>query len=257
MQCFDNALAIDAQNFMALYNLGLAEQARGRKEEAYEYLERALSRYNDEDAGFGLLGDLKLQLGMLAGDLGKYQSALDYLVAWQSSNRQSARVGRALYYFGKARHKLGDNRQAMVDLQRALQFNQFDDRAMDLLGTLYFLEGEGAEVALALCRKSVELEPGNLLYRCNLAEVQLQCGMISEARENLHRCLKDQRTRAKALVMLGRSYVREGMPKRAGRWFAKALKHGLLLPQLHEEASRGVREADGPSDIDRRKTWAV
>ncbi len=243
MQSFENALAIDSHNFMALYNLGLAELARGRREEAYDYLEKALLYYNDEDAGFGFLDDLKLQLGMLAGDLGKHRAALDYLEAWQRKNEKTPRAGRTLYHLGKAHHGIGDNRRAMVELQRALQFNEFDDRAMDLLGTLYFREGEGNEIALALCRKSIELEPGNFFYRCNLAEVQLQCGIFPEARENLYRCLKNKRTKGRAQVLLGRSYAREGQHRRAGNWFEKALKDGEMLLELYEEAKRGVREA--------------
>lgn len=225
MQSFENALAIDNKNFMALYNLGLAEQALGRKPKAYEYLEKALFYYNDEDGGIGLLDDLKLQLGMLAGDLDKHWQALDYLKAWQTKNEKTPRAGRVLYHIGKAHHGVGDNRQAMVELQRALQFNEFDDRAMDLLGIVYFREKEGDEIALTLCRKSVELEPGNILYRCNLAEVQLQCGLLSEARENLYRCLKNKKTRMQAQALLGRSYAQEGKHKRAGSWYEKALKH--------------------------------
>jgi len=241
MRHFENALAIDNENFMALYNLGLAEQTRGRKEAAYEYLEKALLHYNDEHdahAGSGMLDDLNLQLGMLAGDLGKHHSALDYLDAWQRNNDKTARAGRVLYHTGKAYHGTGDNRPAMVALQRALQFYEFDDRAMDLLGTVYLREGEGDDIALALCRKSVELEPGNIFYRCNLAEVQVQCGMLSAARENLYRCLKNEKTRAKAQVLLGRSYSREGLHKKAGRWFARALEHDSLLPEFHDEAAR-------------------
>ena len=250
MQSFENALIIDNNNFMALYNLGLAEQARGRKEAAYEYLEKALLHCNDdhnddEHAGSGMLDDLNLQLGMLAGDLGKHHSALDYLDAWQRNNDKTTRAGRVLYHIGKAHHGTGDNRRAMVALQRALQFYEFDDRAMDLLGTVYLREGEGDDIALALCRKSVELEPGNIFYRCNLAEVQVQCGMLSQARENLYRCLKNEKTRAKAQVLLGRSYSREGLHKKAGRWFAKALKHDSLLPEFLDEAGRGMREASG------------
>lgn len=238
MQSFENALHIDSKNFMALYNLGLAEQARGRKLAAYEYLERALSHYDPEDAGLGLLDDLKLQLGMLAGDLEKYQAALDYLQAWLKNNEKTARAGRAFYYIGKAQHGLADNRPAMVALQRALQFYEFDDRAMDLLGSIYLREGEGADIALALCSKSVELEPSNIFYRCNLAEVQVQCGMFAQARENLYRCLKNEKIMAKAQVLLGRSYCHEGLPQRAGRWFEKALKHDSLPPELRAEAER-------------------
>ncbi len=247
MQSFENALVIDKHNFMALYNLGLAEQTRGNKEAAYEFFEKALFNYKDEDkdehAGFGLLDDLKLQLGMLAGDLGKYHSALEYLEAWQKNNKQTVRVGRAFYHTGKAYHGIGDNNRAMSALQRALQFFEFDDRAMDLLGTLYLQEGEGDDIALALCRKSVELEPGNIFYRCNLAAAQVQCGMHSEARENLYRCLKNGRTRAKAQLLLGRSYCREGLHKRAGRWFEKVLKDESVMPELHMEAGIGMGEA--------------
>lgn len=245
MQSFENALRIDHHNFMALYNLGLAEQARGRKEAAYQYLEMALSRYNAEDAGFGLLDDLKLQLGMLACDLGKHQTALDYLEAWRKNNEKTARAGRALYHTGLAYHGLGDNRRAMVALQRALQFHEFDDRAMDLLGSVYLREGEGDDIALTLCRKSVELEPSNIFYRCNLAEVQVQCGMFAQARENLYRCLKNEKTRARAQVLLGRSYCHEGLPKRGRHWFEKALKHDTLSPDLRVEADLGMREASG------------
>ena len=240
MQSFENALAIDSRNFMALYNLGLAEQARDRKEEAYQYFEKAFSQYSAEDGGLELVDELRLQLGILAGDLGKNRQALDYLEAWQKNNVRKPRAGRVLYHIGKACHGAGDNRRAMVELQRALQFNEFDDRAMDLLGVVYLQEGEGDEIALALCRKSAELEPGNIVYRCNLAEVQVQCGLLAEARENLYRCLKNKKTRSKAQVLLGRSYAREGNNNKAAAWFAKALSQGDLPPVLRAEAGQGV-----------------
>ncbi len=246
MQSFDNALALDRRNFMALYNLGLAEQARGRKEEAYGYLTRALRHYNDEDAGIGLLDDLQLQLGILAGDLGQHQTALGYLQAWHARNEKKQQAGRALYPIGQAYHGIGKDRLAMVELQRALQFNEFDDRAMNLLGGVYFREREGDEIALALCRKSVELEPANLLYRCTLAEVQMHCKMMREARENLRRCLKSSKFRGQAQVLLGRSYALEGMSRRAANWFAKALREENCPPALHAEATRGLQGSAGP-----------
>jgi tetratricopeptide (TPR) repeat protein len=245
MQNFENALAIDRQNFMALYNLGLAEQARGRKQPAFEYLEKALVHFHDEDAEPSLLDDLKLQLGMLAGDLGNHVYALDCLEDWQRNNEKTPRAGRVLYHIGKARHGTGDNRRAMIELQRALQFNEFDDRAMDLLGTVYFKEREGDEIALTLCRKAVELEPGNILYRCNLAEVQVQCGMLAEARKNLYRCLKNKRTRGRAQVLLGRSFIQEGVPRKAGIWFERALAQEDLPPEFSEEVERLVRNVGG------------
>lgn len=242
MQSFENALAIDSRNFMALYNLGLAEQGKGRKKEAYQYLEKAVQHYDAEDAEVSMLDDLKLQLGGLACDLGEHRQALEYLLPWQEKNQRTARAGRVHFFIGKACHGLGDNRRAMVELQRALQFNEFDDRAMDLLGKVYFQEGEGDEIALALCQKSVELEPGNLLYRCNLAEVQLRCGKVRQARENLYRCLKSKKSRMKAQLLLGRSFAQEGLHNRAGNWFEKALRQDDGQPEMYAEAKRGLRE---------------
>ncbi len=247
MLSFDNALAIDKDNFMALYNLGLAEQARGRNTEAYHLLERAMLSHHEAVGGedeAGSTEDLNLQLGILAGDIGNHQTALNYLELWQNKQEKTSRAGRALYPIGRACHGTGDNRRAMVELQRALQFNEFDDRAMDLLGTIYFREGEGAEIALALCSKSVELEPGNIMYRAHLAEIQLQCGQVSEARKNLYRCLKNKLTRGKAQVLLARSYLRQGIKKQARAWFAKALQDQALSPELREEAGLGIARID-------------
>ena len=245
MQSFEKALAINAHNFMALYNLGLAEQARGCKTAAYRFFQLAFCHYNKEDADRGLFDDLSLQLGILAGDLEKHQEALQYLETWWENNKNSPRAGKVLYHLGNARYGVGESRQAMVDLQRALQFNEFDDRAMNLLGILYLKENEGNEIALALCRKSVELEPNNTFYRCNLAEVQLQCGMSLVARENLYRCLKNKDSRPKAQLLLGRSYAQEGRERRANIWFEKILKQQSVSTKFAQEVTLEMQKAGG------------
>lgn len=242
MQSFEDALAIDSKNFMALYNLGLAEQRRGRKPEAYAYLEKALENDRADEVAGDSVVDLKFQLGVLAGDLGRHQQALTYFREWRIDNENSPKVGRVLYHLGQAWHGLGDNHRAMIELQRALKFNEYDDRAMALLGNVYFRQGEGDDIALALCQKSVELEPGNVFYRCNLAEVQLKCGMVPEARENLRRCLKNKGVRAKAQILLGRSFIQEGLHKIAKLWLQRAVQQGRSLPEVFAEASSALRE---------------
>jgi cytochrome c-type biogenesis protein CcmH/NrfG len=124
----------------------------------------------------------------------------------------------------------------MAALQKALQFNQFDDRAMNLLGMVYLQEGEGDEIALSLCRKSVELEPSNLVYRVNLAEVQLRCLMVREARGNLYRCLRSRRYKAQAQFLLGKSYRQEGKSAKAEEWLQKVLAEVHGQPELREKA---------------------
>ncbi len=129
MQSFENGLALDDKNFMALYNLGLAEQTRNRKPEALTYLEKALQYSSDEEGGSELVNDLTMQLGVLSCEIGKYEDALSYLVPWQLQNKNVQSAGRVHYYLGETYHGLKDNRKAMESLQRALRFDELDDRA--------------------------------------------------------------------------------------------------------------------------------
>jgi predicted Zn-dependent protease len=98
-----------------------------------------------------------------------------------------------------------------------------EDKAMNLLGRVYLEEREGNEIALSLCRKSVELEPSNLRYVLYLSEVLLQCGQYREARKNLYRCLKSRDCKMEAQQLLGESYAQEGQLRRAESWFKKIM----------------------------------
>ena len=238
--CFNKALQLDPHDFMALYNIGSVEQAAGRPETAYGYLERALSRCNVEASEIETLADLRLQVGVLAGDLGYHQRALEHLLAWKEMHGQGRLGGKVSYYLGRTYFAMGDLAQAMAELQRALQFNEFDDRAMSLLGSVYFQAKQGNDIALALCRKSVELEPGTHAYRQALAEVQIECGMYEEARDNLRRLLARRPWRGNAQFLLGRCCLRQGESREAKRWFAKALLQTGLSDEHSVEASAAI-----------------
>lgn len=241
LQSFANGLAIDGDNFMALYNLGLGEQARNRKAEALAFLEKALHNYSHEEGGTDLVNDLTLQLGILSCELGKYEAALGYLLPWQKDNTKIQSGGRVYYYLGEAYYGLKKNRQAMAALQRALRFDEMDDRAMSLLGRLYLDEGEGDEIALSLCRKSVELEPAKPRYLLYLAEVQLRCGLYQEARENLYRCLKNRDCKIAAQYFLAQSYVFLGQQRRAKNWYAKVLAQADRRQDLYAKAEKELK----------------
>jgi tetratricopeptide (TPR) repeat protein len=242
LQCFENGLAIDGENFMALYNLGLGEQTRNRKAKALEYLEKALRHYTPEEGGTELAGDLTLQLGILSCELGRYEAALAYLVPWQLENNNTQSAGRVHYYLGEAYHGLKNNRKAMESLQRALRFDEFDDRALCLLGRVYLEEREGDAIALSLCRKSVELEPANIRYMLYLAEVLLRCGSLSEGREYLSRCLKNRECKMEAQLLLGESYAQEGLYRRARGRFLKILEQEKPRRDLYVRAEEGLRK---------------
>jgi tetratricopeptide (TPR) repeat protein len=220
--CFEKALDLNENSFMALYNIGLGELNDDRKEEAASYFKRALGCvFGDDSDDQTLKSDLRRHIGILASETGDYQLALDYLVPWREScvsDRQSETV---TFNIGRSYYGLNQNRQAVKWLQRALQNDEFDDRAMHLLGKVYHEEGEGDEIALSLCQKSVELDPNNLLYRLELAHIQIHFGMISEARINLKPCLKNQNLRAEAQLFLVQCCLDMGHHKRALNWFKK------------------------------------
>jgi len=240
MRCFEKALTIENKNFMALYNLGLGEQARDKNKKAYSYLEKALQHYTADDGGKELLDDLKLQLGILSCDIGKYESAETLLLPWFEEKKNNHRAGRVHYYLGKAYHGLKDNQKAMESLQRALRFNEFDDRAMNLLGKVYFEEREGDEIALSLCRKSVEIEPANIIYRQQLARVELRCGILEEARENIRRCLRSKEHKIEAQIDMARSYTQEGQFQKAKIWYRKVLVQENVRKRFFEEANEAL-----------------
>ena len=237
--CFEQALAVDSANFMALYNIGLAEQAGGRQEQAYLYLAKALRHFDGQAGNREVYSELHLQLGILACETGRFQQALEYFYAWR--HRSSGQgPDRACYHAGRAYSGLGDTRQAMTELQRALRFDAVDARAMNLLAQVYFQAGEGDPIALALAEKSVELEPGQKGYRLLLAEIQLRCGMFRQAGENARRCIHVRQFRPKGQLLLAQVHAATGKLSLARRWFRRILGQPDLSPGMYQEAEAGL-----------------
>jgi tetratricopeptide (TPR) repeat protein len=237
--CFEQALAVESANFMALYNIGLAEQAGGRQEQAYLYLAKALGHFDDQAGSREAYSELQMQLGILACETGRFQQALEYFHAWRH-NGSAQGPDRACYHAGRAYSGLGDKRQAMTELQRALRFDEVDARAMNLLAQVYFQAGEGDPIALALAEKSVQLEPGQKGYRLLLAEIQLRCGMFRQAGENARRCIHVRQFRPKGQLLLAQVHAATGRLPLARRWFRRILGQPDLSPGLYQEAEAGL-----------------
>lgn len=222
MTCFENALELNENSFMALYNIGLVELNASRKQAALFYFKRALDCvFEDDFDDHSLKNDLRRQIGILASETGDCQLALDYLIPWRESCVSDRQKDAVAFSIGRSYYDLKQNKHAVEWLQRALRNNEFDDRAMHLLGKVYHEEGEGDEIALSLCQKSVELDPNNLLYRLELAHIQIHRGMITEARNNLKLCLKNQELKAEAQLFLAQCCLTNGHYKRALSWFNK------------------------------------
>ncbi len=223
-QCFKKVLQLDDGNFMALYNLGIGEELQGRDKVALSRFEKAVALSDKGDEASSVERDLLFQLGKMYCRTGKYKKCIEILRAWFHEKENETSSGRALrylgiaYYYGHLNYK-----EAMKYLQKALQFDEFDAESMGLLGIVYLEFGEGDEIALSLCDKSVELDPQNKLHRLRLAKVQVVCGLLNEAKSNLRKCTGNKKTRTEACFQLGCIYENEGKIKRARLWFSKLL----------------------------------
>ncbi|TKB05566.1 tetratricopeptide repeat protein [Desulforhopalus sp. IMCC35007] len=239
--CFRSALATDKDNFMALYNLGLSKQAQGSNKEAVKYMDKAFQIRDGADVDPRLISDLKLQLGVLCCETGLYDSSICYIEEWLTDVKETVDTGKVHYFLGVNYFNLNEPRRAIQSLERALRFNGFDDRALNLLGRLYFQEQEGTDVALSLCLKSIELDPDNTEYKLYLAEIYVSIGAFFSAQKLLKVCLKKKQYRAFAQLLMAEGYVKEGMAKRAEGWFVKALKQEKLEKHIKNRVKHGLQ----------------
>ncbi len=233
-ESFKKALAVEPENFMSLYNLGLGEVLRGNLAGGLGCFEQAVGAHSEED-GPEIKRDLLFQLAKLYCRLEMYDKALGLLVDWYDSCESPQSGGCALRYLGESCFGVGRKGEAMTWLQKALRFNEFDHEALSLLGLIYLQEGEGNEIALTLCEKSVELNPADALVRLRLARVQIGCGLLSEARQNLLRCLRNKKISAETRLCLGHICQRLGRKKQAEYWFATVLQQEHLNPGIIKE----------------------
>ncbi|NTV14940.1 MAG: tetratricopeptide repeat protein [Desulfobulbaceae bacterium] len=218
--CFERVLGLEPDNFMALFNLGSTWLTLGREDLAGAYLERGL-RVND--AFF----DLVLQLAGLycrSGQYGRVVELLDPAVADPEERLAEWEMAAACRYLGEALRRLGENRRAMTILQRANRYNPRDSRVLSLLGEVYDAEGQGAEIALSLCRQAVELDEAKWDNWYRLGLVEFRQGLLREAMLDLQRSVRLNRAALEPGALLAEVYEKTGKQRLALRQAGKVAK---------------------------------
>ena len=233
--CFQDALKSDQYNFMALYNLGLCEYGKKNNETALNYFLKAAEQIEDAEDYSRLNEELFLQIGQLAADLGYHELALQYLDPKKLETLQ----GSSHFSRGAAFYGLGENKQAMVELQRALRFDQFAAQSMSLLGKIYHEEGQGDEIALSLCKKSFQIDPASQVNRLYYAEMLAASGEFAESKAVLRQCMANTKTRKNAQLLMARIYFQENKYSLALNWLGKLLvkKSSVQLDQKMRDAA--------------------
>ncbi|MEJ2058260.1 MAG: tetratricopeptide repeat protein, partial [Desulfofustis sp.] len=128
---------------------------------------------------------------------------------------------RCFSYIGKSYYCLKKFKQAATWLQRGLNVDQSDAESLSLLGLVYLKTGEGNDIALKLCEKSVEIEPGSLAYRLCYAQALEACGQHQAAADTYIGCARSKKTRAAAWLGIARLHFVERKWGDAERYLKK------------------------------------
>ncbi len=216
---FEQALGHKPDDFMALFNLGLALLTRRENGAALARFEEALKV---DGSNFGLL----LQLGKLYCRKARYEEAVNVLLKGRGlvdDGPGNMGHGAVYRYLGEALAGLGRRREAIENLQRAVNLNPRDAGSLSLLGELYTLEKEGDDIALSLCRQAVRLDGSRWRYWLRLGKVELSLGETGTAIKSLEHALRVDRGQSEIWYFLGRAHEKTA-DKKAVRMYNRALR---------------------------------
>jgi len=171
LETFDRIFELDPENLMAHFNRGFALAGLTRYNEALASFRRAAEIDNRNF-------DVLFQLGRTALDLDLVEEALDSL---QKAAALEDRRPIVFRYLGQTCLKVGRVEEAVDAFKAAVRYDPDDAPSLSQLAVLFMDRGSDFEVALSLCRQSVNLDPTNGLFRCRLARALTLLGHYQEA----------------------------------------------------------------------------
>jgi uncharacterized protein (AIM24 family) len=154
-----------------------------------------------------------------------------------------------LFHLYRGSELLQDNRvhDAKAELEQALSLQPSDPKGQDLLGIVYFRLGMYPR-AISIYERLIQMHPGAIEPRINLALSYLKTGQPSQARVELERVLEQNPNHGRAWGYLGLAFQRLGDLERAGHAFAAG---------GHDAMARRVLEMAAGSTVSLRPEGAV
>ncbi len=198
IETFQQVIKEQPDDYMALVNLGYAQQVRGNDDLSLEFFKKAfqVQRHTGKD---GL--EVYQQLSRLYCQAGQYKQALPFIKLWQ----QEAQEKSFLFYRlqGEAFWETGCVKEAMKSLQHALQLHAHDPDSMSMLGLLYIEHGEGTETGNMLLKKALSINErsADCWYRYGRALKHQQ--KFGEASDALRQCLRIKVHHIRAILLHG------------------------------------------------------
>ena len=180
-----------------VYMLGTALVRDGQAERGQVLIERILKNGDSAEAHL-LLGTTKLMVNDFSGALVDLQKAVD----------QNPNLPDLYAYYGAALLATGDQPGAQSAFERALKDdpNNFD---ANLRMGLLLRKDEKYDEAMPYLRHALEVRPGDVGVRYQIATVMLSLGQVDQARSGLESLVAEAPTFIEAHVSLATAYYRE------------------------------------------------
>ncbi len=232
--CFSQVLQTEPQNYMALINKGMSCRLLGQSEEAIACFEQGL--HCKEHAKQASI-ELYLQLGKLYCLQEEFKKAVSLLREWRElRGKPSGRRGRLLQPDVGA----GEHHEAIKALQRSLQIYPQNADSQSMLGLLYVLEGQGAEVGLSLCDRAIAADRGDARHLYRRAAALRHLKRLPEALDDVRESLSIQRNNEQTLLLRAILYEELGSLRRAQQGFQRIVSMKKSTEKRKEEALAGL-----------------
>ena len=234
--CFSQVLQQDPDNYMALINKGMSCRMLGRPQEAIACFEQGM-RCEEHKQQASI--ELYLQLGKLYCLEEKFAKAVTLLNEWK---KHQGEPGEFIFFrlSGEAFMGAGQNHEAIKALQRSLQIYPQNADSQSMLGLLYVLEGQGAEVGLSLCDRAISTDSGDALHLYRKAQALHALERHTEALENVKASLKLQRNNEQSLLLRAILYEKLGSLRRAQQGFQRIVSIKKSTESRKKEALAGL-----------------
>jgi len=168
---FSRVTELEPNDFMAQYNLGCGLLNLERADEAESAFSRAAELEPDNAAAYFQLAKLGKKQNRLEEAIAHLKRTVELKPSW----------AKAWRLYGEYFLEKGSDDEAMNAFKRALKINGEDAEALSGLAVLYGRAELNQEIAISLSRRSVELEPNNVLFVQRLVELLLQYRELDEA----------------------------------------------------------------------------
>ncbi len=213
IECYERAIAIDANNAIAYSNLGVIKQQLGEFAEAIAHYRKALAIDPNLAETLSNLGSALADAGETAEAIAVYDRAL-------SLNPNCA---EALINLGLAREEQGDLVEAVNCYQQAIQVNPHCAEAYLNLGIALEEQGKLDE-ALVICQQAIQQFPANVDAHYNLGMVLYKQGKFENAIACYQRVLSLKPDFLQALNNLGKAFEEVGKLANAIECYHRAIE---------------------------------